>query len=215
MPAQTLAKGGSCEVQNSGSGPTVTPDTPEAFTASLELSNAASSASTPDSYTSVFTDLKGATSSTAYMGYSTLQSYNTSLCALLYDNNDRCSAFNIIFERDPSLDPDDSCSNPSSTNVIKCVLWGGLITPETVKSYPGTAAANIPSVDGYDGGFLNNKEINAVTDYNGVYTYMGYRLFKDDQPFSPSRCADVCNAQSGSQKCRFFNTYIILKNDVP
>ncbi|KAL1626318.1 hypothetical protein SLS56_006902 [Neofusicoccum ribis] len=203
IPAQTLAKRGSCEAQNSGSGPTVTPDTPEAFTASSELSNAASSASTPDGYTSVFTNLKGATSSTGYMGYSTLQSYDTS----------------FFFERDPSLDPDDSCSNPSSTNVIKCVLWGGPITPETatntgqwrnqfqvvvagsngyVKSYSGTAAANIPSVDGYDGGFLNNKAINAVTDCNGVYTYMGYRLFNDDQPFSPSRCADICNEQSGS-----------------
>ncbi|GME34911.1 uncharacterized protein ALTATR162_LOCUS512 [Neofusicoccum parvum] len=215
MPTQTLAKGGSCEAQNSGSGPTVTPDTPEAFTASSELSNAASLDLTPDGYTGAFTYLKGATSSTGHMGYSTLQSYDTSLCALLCDNNNGCSAFNIFFERDPSLDPDDSCSNPPSTNVIKCfqVVIAG--SNGYVKSYSGTAAANIPSVDGYDGGFLNNKAINAVTDCNGVYTYMGYKLFNDDQPFSPSRCADVCNAQFGSQKCRFFNTYIILKNGVP
>jgi hypothetical protein len=36
-----------------------------------------------------------------------------------------------VFERDPSVVPADSCANPASTTVIKCVLWGSPITAET------------------------------------------------------------------------------------
>jgi len=36
-----------------------------------------------------------------------------------------------VYERDPSVVPADSCSNPASTTVIKCVLWGSPVTAET------------------------------------------------------------------------------------
>lgn len=37
----------------------------------------------------------------------------------------------IDFERDPSVVPADACSNPASTTVIKCVMWGSYIGPST------------------------------------------------------------------------------------
>lgn len=55
-----------------------------------------------------------------YLGYTTLTSYNTTQCAAACGKTNLCQSFNIYFERDPSVDPNDSsCYNPPSTTQIK------------------------------------------------------------------------------------------------
>jgi len=71
---------------------------------------------------------------------------------------------------------------------------------------------------------LGNVAINAPLNCNGADTYMGSRLWNDGY-FDEARCAAACTAQSiynakhppssGQPKlCQFYNTYILLKNDV-
>lgn len=57
-----------------------------------------------------------------YLGYTTLKSYDTQQCANACGNTKLCQSFNIFFERDPSVDPNDSsCYNATSTTQIKYV----------------------------------------------------------------------------------------------
>ena len=61
----------------------------------------------------------------------TLKSYNTIQCQQYCDSASGCTAFNVYFERDPSVDPGNGCDDPASTVNIKCVLWGLPITADT------------------------------------------------------------------------------------
>ncbi|TGO55923.1 hypothetical protein BOTNAR_0234g00140 [Botryotinia narcissicola] len=94
-------------------------------------SKVASKAPTPQGYTLAFSELKGSTQTTSYLGYKTLKSYDTVECAQYCDQQDGCIAFNIYFERDPTVDPGYKCSNPPSTINYKCVKWGVQIKKET------------------------------------------------------------------------------------
>jgi hypothetical protein len=109
-----------CKPQPLGAGPTVSPDTPEAFLAYGDFSTAAKSASTPEGYYNSFTDLQASNNAYGYMGYTLLNEYSTQTCASKCDAIEGCAAFNIYFERDPTVNPNDaSCNNPASTTNIK------------------------------------------------------------------------------------------------
>jgi hypothetical protein len=69
----------------------------------------------------------------------------------------------------------------------------------------------------------SSAAINAPLNCNGADTFMGSKLFNSG-PFDESLCAAACTAQnvynlkhppaSGLPKlCRFYNTYVLLKND--
>jgi hypothetical protein len=141
-------RGWDCSEQPLGAGPIPSPDTPEAFLAMEEISNAANNAPVPAGYVNKFKNLKGSNNAVAYLGYTTLDTYDTQACADSCTEKQGCSSFNIcecylllksfailipstVFERDPSVVPADSCANPASTTVIKCVMWGSPITAET------------------------------------------------------------------------------------
>ncbi|KAI4944730.1 hypothetical protein J4E91_008417 [Alternaria rosae] len=230
-------RGWDCSEQPLGKGPVPNPDTPEAFLAIEEISKAANDASTPAGYVNKFKNLKGSNNAVAYLGYKTLDTYDTQACADSCTEKEGCSAFNIFYERDPSVVPADSCSNPASTTVIKCVLWGSPVTAETavnsgqwradfhvvIAGSNGYDSERVVPVDGYSGESLGNVAINAPNDCNGDDTYMGYKLFNDGQPFEPARCAAACEAETkwnvehlnSRMLCKFFNTYVLMKNGEP
>lgn len=94
--------------------------------------DAANNASIPQGYTSAFANLQGSSQTTSYMGYETLDSYDTVGCASYCDQLDGCVGFNIYFERDPSQDANaTNCPNPPSLTNIKCVRWGVQISADT------------------------------------------------------------------------------------
>jgi len=169
------------------------------------------------------------------MGYSLLQSYDTANCAAQCDQIVGCQAINVAFERAPRVDPGTECTNPpryvwlslfasesylanleASTTLIKCVFWGGPVTPQNAvnngqwrgndfhvviagsNGYTKNDPTIGQSVPGYTlVGNLGNATINAPTyDIDGVYSYMGYKAYNDGQAFSIERCAAACSAQS-------------------
>jgi hypothetical protein len=79
------------------------------------------------------------------------------------------------------------------------------------------------SVSGYTGTYVGNAAVNAPLDCNGHNTYITYKEFSDGQPFSAARCAAACETETqyniqhldSRSICRFFNTYLLLKNGVP
>ena len=93
----------SCQPQPLGAGPVPSPDTPEAFLAYADFAAAAADAPVPAGYYQTFSNLNASTSAYGYLGYTTLQAYDTGLCASKCNSVSGCSAFNIYFERDPSV----------------------------------------------------------------------------------------------------------------
>lgn len=135
--------------QPSGYGPVSRPDTAAAFAANPVYGRTAKRASTPEGFTEVFTNLNASSSDYGYLGYTTLESYDTASCAAQCQAITDCYSFNICesdrivhnllradfldFERDPSVDPGSgsNCQDPASTTNIKCAFWGAPISSTT------------------------------------------------------------------------------------
>ncbi|KAI8317307.1 hypothetical protein K4K59_008606 [Colletotrichum sp. SAR11_240] len=255
---RSLAVRGACDPQPTGAGPVPSPDTAAAFLSSADLSAAAKNAPTPAGYFNTFKNLQASSSAYGYMGYATLDSYDTKACAAKCDAINGCVAFNIYFERDPTVvsmpplpdeekkpsntiqEPADSCPNPASTNVIKCVFWGGPVYESyttnrgqwrnqfevVIAGSNGYVAQRADNQAGYaPAAYLGDASINAPLDCAGYNTFMGSKIFTNG-PFDPKLCAAACTAQSEynlrhppknapAQTCQFFNTFFVLKNGVP
>ncbi|TKX20680.1 hypothetical protein C1H76_7066 [Elsinoe australis] len=236
---QDLSKRKACEPQPLGAGPVSDPDDVRAFAKTPFFANAALSAATPEGYNLTFQNWNASNQAYGYLGYQLLDTYDTSVCAAKCNSIEDCLAFNIYFERDPTVDPNVySCPNPPSTTNIKCVFWSGPIYKANANNYGqwragfqvaiagsnGYVSNKIATPAGYaDPAYLGNSAINALTDCNEGYTYMGLKIWTDS-PFDVERCAQACTAQSvanlaspptdGSeaQTCQFFNTYQLVKN---
>ena len=121
-----------CSPQPDGQGPSPPNDTVDAFESYDVFSNTALNAATPQGYALSFSNLKASSNANSYMGFYTFSTYDTIKCQQLCDSVDLCTAFNIYFERDPTIAPNDaSCPNPPSFTNIKCSLWGSGVTPQT------------------------------------------------------------------------------------
>jgi len=123
--------------------------------------------------------------------------------------------------------------------ISRCSFWGAPIDSSTATNtgqYRGNFQVLIAGSNGYvnmkppatPAGYttpynLNNASINAPLDCNGASTYMGVRMF-NTVPFDVNLCASACTSTSqydlahppmdGSPPmiCRFFVTYLLLKN---
>ncbi|KAK2765818.1 hypothetical protein CKAH01_15567 [Colletotrichum kahawae] len=237
---RSLVVRGPCDPQPTGAGPVPSPDTAAAFLSSADLSATTKNAPTPSGYFNTFKNLQASSSAYGYMGYTTLDSYDTKLCASKCDAINGCVAFNIYFERDPTVEPADSCPNPASTNVIKCVFWGGPVYESyttnrgqwrrqfevVIAGSNGYVAQRADNQAGFNAAvYLGDASINAPLDCAGYNTFMGSKIFTNG-PFDPKLCAAACTAQSEynlrhppknapAQTCQFFNTFFVLKNGVP
>ncbi|KAM3075038.1 hypothetical protein ACMFMG_007502 [Clarireedia jacksonii] len=209
-------KRGNCAAQPDGYGPVTSPDTADAFLKDGTYSGIADAASTPPGYSLAFSDLQGSSQTVSYLGLKTLQSYDTVKCAQYCDELNGCVAFNIYFERDPSVDPGTDCPNPPSITNYKCVRWGVKIGPETAtntgqwrEQFQVVIAGsngynkNAPpcEVDGFQGPTELPGAINAPLDpVTKTDTYMGYKFFSFDvaQTYQQGvlSCTAACTAQS-------------------
>ncbi|KAF4334667.1 eukaryotic aspartyl protease [Fusarium beomiforme] len=93
----------------------------DVFLKDSSYSEAASSALTPLGYAAAFVNTRAAASGKGYLTYSTLADYDVDACAERCNNNKKCAAFNIYFERDSPKESGSSAHN--ETAVIKCDLW--------------------------------------------------------------------------------------------
>jgi hypothetical protein len=208
------------------------------FRADTKVASVAKGASTPSGYFNTFTNLQGASSAYGYLGYKVVESYDPSHCASECDNKSGCLGFNIYVERDPSANPGPNCRDPEAVANIKCSFWGGPVYTDTatntgqwremfevsIAGSNGYSSLTTQSADGYKQVELKNSAINSPLDCNKQGSYMGYKLFV--QPaFDAKLCATACKetnkwalehppAEGKPQLCRYFNTYILLKNGV-
>lgn len=97
----------------------------------LFLQQQATNAPTPAGYVRSFFNKQASSSANSYLGLHTFDTYDVAACAALCNAIDICSAFNIYFERDPTVNPGPNCPNPPSFTNVKCTLWGSRLTPET------------------------------------------------------------------------------------
>ncbi|KAM0133594.1 hypothetical protein ACHAO1_006114 [Botrytis cinerea] len=213
-------------------------DDPDSFLAYQPFADAANSAATPPGFTRSFVNLNASNNALKYMGFTQLPTYDTKNCASKCSDIAGCNAFNIYFERDPSVDPGASCTNPSSMTNVKCVFWGGAIDAKTavndgqwrstfrvvIAGSNGYNLNSFPTPSGYNPPTsLAGASINAPLDCNKNDTYLGSRFFTDT-PFDISLCTAACDATtafniahppaSGIQTCQFINTYILYLNGV-
>ncbi|KAI9851590.1 MAG: hypothetical protein M1838_003302 [Thelocarpon superellum] len=224
-----------CGIQPAGSGPVPTPDTAEAFLADTELQQASLNATTPDGFEVAFSNLQASVNGNIYLGLTTIASYDPETCAQLCNAKDGCQGFNIYFERDPSLNPADGCSDPPSVTDVKCTLWGGGVT-EAMANNAGedrvdfrvviagsngyNITANPAPISGFDGPTKLGGAINAPM-LNGTNTYQGVKFFRTS--YDPSVCATACLAQTAYNQehamngsytaCNFFVAYVSSVND--
>jgi hypothetical protein len=208
------------------------------FRADTKLASVAKGASTPSGYFNTFTNLQGASSAYGYMGYKVVESYDPSLCASECDSKSGCLSFNIYVERDPSANPGPDCQDPEAVANIKCSFWGGPVYTDTatntgqwrekfevaIAGSNGYSSLKTQAADGYKQVELKNSAINSPLDCNKQGSYMGYKLFVENA-FDAKLCATACKetnkwalehppATGKPQLCRYFNTYILLKNGV-
>ncbi|KAF2225313.1 hypothetical protein BDZ85DRAFT_165055, partial [Elsinoe ampelina] len=237
--AGPLERRAACDPQPTGAkyAPAISSDTPAAFTDSPAFSSVAINAPTPTGYVQRFKNLKASNNAYGYMGFTTLDKYDTNACAKKCSSIKGCSSFNIYFERDPSVDPAPACANPKSVTMIKCVFWGSSVNTENAVNFGQwrnqfqvvIAGSNgyesqIATPPGYNTPVALNAAINAPFDAVGWDSYMGVALFNSG-PFDLKLCADACTMKSqyalahppsdGSPvvTCQFFNTYIIYVNN--
>ncbi|KAH7014187.1 uncharacterized protein B0I36DRAFT_355439 [Microdochium trichocladiopsis] len=230
-----------CAPQPAGYGPVADPDTPQGFLNFAAFSSAANGVTTPRGYSLNFKNLQGSVENNgAIMGWYTLSSYDVGYCASQCNSVSGCNAFNIYYERDPSLDPAPSCANPASTTVMKCILWGQAVSAASatntgqwrndfqvvIAGSNGYTKTDISPIDGYDGPTpLGNAAIQAPLDCSGYDTYLGVKIFQTGV-FDANLCATACTAQSDYNRrhppanggyvktCQFFSTYMLLKNGI-
>ena len=209
-----------------------TPDTPAAFSADPYFADEANHAQTPSGYTEVFKNLNGSVNGNVYMGLNTLTAYDPSQCAALCNAATGCVAFNLYFERDPTLNPATGCDNPPSLTNIKCTLWGADVTAAMAVNTGQSRDNFIVVIAGSNGynlgtttpppspcpGFNHPQPFPGAVNHPG--SCLGSKFFP--VPFDPSICAAACIAETEANKgranhgryqpCNFFTSYVLAKN---
>ncbi|EME38246.1 hypothetical protein DOTSEDRAFT_140596, partial [Dothistroma septosporum NZE10] len=213
-----------CDPQPQGAGPVTTPDTAQDFLANSQYDDIANGAATPQGYSLVFQDLRGATQQNGYLGYYTLNSYDTIKCQQYCDSTSTCTAFNTYIERDPSVEPGDGCTNPASTVPYKCSLYGLPVSNATATNTGQWRADFQVVITGSNGyvknapppsysGFTGPQSLGGAIDVpvnEGNGSYQGVKIYPG--PYDPGQCAAACQATSN---CNFVNSYILSKNNSP
>ncbi|KAG9695770.1 hypothetical protein KCU95_g4208, partial [Aureobasidium melanogenum] len=228
-----------CAPQPSGatSAPTyaANADNVDNFLANTYYASVASAAPTPSGYTQAFVAQQASNNAFGYMGYDTFDTYDVVSCAQRCTAKNGCVSVNMYFERDPSVNPDDSsCSNPPSVTMIKCVYWGGPVTQQNaanqgqmrgnftvaIAGSNGYVTTQIKTPAGYQAGIPYGKyAINAPYDIEGYNTFMGSKIFTST--WDTAACAAYCDSQTAYNKatapkdgtpykiCNFYNTYVL------
>ncbi|KAI9801928.1 MAG: hypothetical protein M1833_002243 [Piccolia ochrophora] len=235
---------GDCAPQSNGKGPKPPVDSDAAFLAYDKFRTQSKSAAVPAGYEPAFNNLQGSIHQNAYMGVHTFDTYDPAKCAQRCNAHAGCVAFNVFFERNPTVDAGPECPNPPAFTNPKCTLWGLPVAAASATNkgqYRGPQDANgnsfhvvitgsngynkvapPPALAGFDGPTELDGAINAPLD-NGVNTYMGQKYF--NQAYDPAVCATACQSQTAYNKrhptdgkykpCNFFTAYVITVNEAP
>jgi len=182
----------------------------------------------PAGYQTSFISQLGAVSTTDYLGFYQLKSYDPVACSAYCNAAARCVAFDIRFERMPFHNPTTDCPNPPGRAGVICALWGSPINSSMATNYGETRASYLvvqAGVSGYNaypvppqvGNYSNSIALTGAVSFdtpgflNSTYS---------TTPFDNSLCAAKCtkfttNAKAAAlssgnttyQPCNFFNAF--------
>lgn len=191
----------------------------------------------PPGYTLAFSDQYASLNADRYITFTQLPSMNATACAAFCDSVDDCKAFNIYFERTPSLDPGPNCPNPAAASSVYCTLWGAPINVSQLSnggewrtnfmivkqgSVGFNKVATPPKVDGFN---APQALAGAVDTTKSTLTgkFLGAQFYA--QSFNPQLCADFCTTTTANNKktgllgkllqfqpCNYFNVLDISLN---
>lgn len=119
-----------------------------AFIGHAPFATAASTAPTPSGYVNVFTNENSYCNAEGGLGFTTLDAYDSELCADLCNTVDGCTAFTLYYEKDSG---NYQGSNVASSALIKCAFWSGPVAPSGSNSRSSDAYnAIIAGSNGYN-----------------------------------------------------------------
>ncbi|KAF2662677.1 hypothetical protein K491DRAFT_753220 [Lophiostoma macrostomum CBS 122681] len=218
-----LRKRNDCSPETPGLGPVPGDGSVASYQDSANsLHSVALAALPPNGYEQNFINVDASTQQVGYLTYKSLSngSYNIPECAAFCDSVQLCMAFNVWYERDPSITPAAACPNPAPVTNAKCALYGYPVSRESatnVGQYRGPQDANgqafqvvVIGSNGYSKSNSSNSSTpGAFTNFTGPSellngaifaplvdgndTYLGMRLYNNG-PYDPSLCAATCQA---------------------
>lgn len=190
--------------------------------------SSASSWLPPAGYSTSFIGQFGAVSTTNYMGFFQLSSYNTSQCAAYCSAASGCQGFNIYHERAPVYDPSVPCADSTAQVSINCALWGSPVYAANATNYGQMRNAFYVVITGSNGYNVNSNP-SQVANYKSPVPVLGSVPFDGagflnstywTTPFDNSKCAAACTNYSYAQRlaaskartssyipCNYFNTF--------
>lgn len=231
-------RGASCRPEKIQYNYSSDPDTPTGFLVDKLLGGTASSINPPAGYTKSFLNAFGSVNADGYIGYYQLPSFSVKDCAAICtDVGDSCQAFNIYYERNPTVDPDiKSCPNPKSATSVRCALWGSKINATQAVNI-GQWRANFMTVVSGSNGYWKNPSPSSVSGFGQSQALAGFVNPADraalstalitGSDYNPAACAQLCtqwntNASATAQAsgassfspCNYFNSAILSANGV-
>ncbi|KAM0150301.1 hypothetical protein ACHAQE_008568 [Botrytis cinerea] len=245
VPYTTPDVSKACAIQPDGYGPKVQPDDVATFLAYPQFHTDAKNAATPSGYTQTFVDLNAAVTAVTYLGLTTFTTYDVAQCGSLCDSTSLCTGFNIYVERDPYMNPSDTCPNPASITNYKCTLWGSGVTAESATN-TGQMRTDFQVVITGSNGYSKNVTPapqpgwkppqqcgGGNKGHSHPNTCLGQAFFPG--PYNPAVCAGYATAQNAKNlslvswwmqmvykflnyspfQCKFFNSYMLKKNGKP
>jgi hypothetical protein len=108
----------------------------ESFQSDKTINELATSVPVPTGYIQTYSNVHASTIDIpGYLGYFFLSAYDTNACAYLCDGTDTCIAFNLYFERSPTLIPGANCLDPTAVASVKCALYNATILANSTTNY--------------------------------------------------------------------------------
>lgn len=162
----------------------------------------------PAGYTTSFTGYLGEVSSSGYLGYHQLPSYNTSLCSAFCDAYPACNAFDIYFERNGLYTPDNTCRNPAGAAVVDCTLWANYINSNlttNIGQYQDDFCVVVAGSNGYN----QNIPPSSVPNYKGpnqlkaaINVQSGAQFISAgaQATYDPTFCSNLCNTYTANAR---------------
>lgn len=229
-------RGASCRPEKIQYNYSSDPDTPTGFLVDKLLGDTASSVNPPAGYTKSFLNAFGSVTADEYIGYYQLSSFSVKDCAAICtDVGDSCQAFNIYYERNPTVDPDiKSCPNPKSATSVRCALWGSKINATQAVNIGQWRASFMTVVSGSNG-YWKNPAPGLVSDFGPSQALAGFVNPADraalsttlitSSGYNPAACAQLCtqwntnasatakaSGASSFSPCNYFNSAILSAN---
>lgn len=208
------------------------PNTPNGFLIDSSLFNKSKAASTyPAGYSTAFTNAYGSIVASNYLGFYPLSAYDPSACANICNGVAACQAFNIYYERTPSLTPGTSCRNPSAASEVRCTLYGSkldvsqttnvgswrfdfMVVVQGSNGYNKNALPSTPS--GYSAPIPLAGAVDVSQTPALVNSYINSNFYLTTA-FNPQVCADMCTAATVANSlkpCNYFNALEINLNGI-